>query len=220
MARVARHAVTRLRFLITAGPTREYIDPVRFLSNDSSGRMGFAIAAAAGRRGHRVTLVHGPVALAVPAGVQSVAVVSADEMARACEVEWARADVLIMSAAVADYSVVRRSRSKLKKSARLLTLRLRPTPDILAALARKRRDDQTVVGFALESHDGRRNAESKLSRKKLDAIVLNSAAAMGADGSRVEVLTRDGVWRCLPAQRKSQTAGWLVRFAERLHTAR
>lgn len=183
-----------LRMLITAGPTREYIDPVRYLSNDSSGQMGFALAEAALRRGHRVTLVHGPVALRLaraPAGrVRVVAVTSAAEMDRACRAAWPGCDVLIMAAAVADYAPHRPSRRKLKKTRESLTLQLRPTVDILAALAAGRRPDQIAIGFALETHAGRTAAQRKLTRKCLDAIVLNSPAAIGTTHSQVEVLTR------------------------------
>ncbi len=192
--------------LITAGPTREYLDSVRYISNDSSGKMGFAIAAAAARRGARVTLVHGPVALAVPPGVEAHPVVSADEMHRLCRRLWPHHEVLIAAAAVADYTPQRRARTKLKKSDSALTLHLRPTVDILADLSRRRRAGQFVVGFALEDRAARRNAESKLRRKNLDAILLNRPSAISADASVLEALTRDGVWRRWPELGKSESA--------------
>lgn len=199
----------RLRVLITAGPTREPIDPVRFLSNASSGTMGFAIAAAVQRRGHRVTLIHGPAAIAPPARVRSIAVRSASDMLAACEAAWPAHDVLVMAAAVADYTPSHPSPVKLKKDRRGLTIRLRPTTDILARLSGRRRPGQIVVGFALEDRAGRRNAEGKLRAKGLDAIVLNRPEAIDARSSTIRVLLRDGGWQ--PPQTASK-----LRHAERL----
>lgn len=208
-----------LRFLVTAGPTREYIDPVRFISNASSGRMGFAVAAAVRAAGHKVTLIHGPVERPPPPGVRAIPVVSAAEMLASCTTAWPECDVLIMTAAVADYSPAVASRRKLAKSARELTLRLRPTADILAALARTRRPDQTVIGFALQDVDARRRAADKLKRKRLDAIVLNRPANIAADRAVVEVLTRDGQWRSWPPGGKTAIARRLVNLALKLHAA-
>ncbi len=204
----------RLRILITAGPTREYIDPVRYLSNDSTGRMGFAIAAEAIRRGHAVTLIHGPVALAPPAGVRTEAIVSAAEMLEACRRAWPRQDVLIMSAAVADYRPARVSDSKIKKSRDDLTLELEPTTDVLADLSGKRRAGQRVIGFALEDRDPRENARSKLERKGLDAIVLNPPAAIGRTRSRLEILRRGGEWAVHAMRDKAAHARTIVDLAE------
>lgn len=208
----------RLRFLITAGPTREYIDSVRYLSNDSSGRMGFALAAAAAARGHSVTLVHGPVALRPPRGVRVRAVISADQMWRACRAAWPRSDVLIMAAAVADYAPARRSRHKLKKSGAALTIELRPTVDILESLSRSRRSDQRVIGFALEDRRGRAHARRKLEQKDLDAIILNSPGAVGALQSRLEVLVAGSEWVSLGRVGKTESARLLVRLGEQLFT--
>jgi phosphopantothenoylcysteine decarboxylase/phosphopantothenate--cysteine ligase len=209
-----------LRLLVTAGPTREYLDPVRYLSNDSSGRMGVCIAEAARRRGMRVTLVHGPLAVAQPAGVRAVAVVSAAEMLAACEELWPRHDALVMAAAVADYAPVRRAKCKRKKDAGELVLRLRPTPDILARLAAARRVDQVVVGFALEDRAARARAARKLESKQLDAIVLNTPAAIGAERSVIEILIRDGGWRVLPRATKRRQAEEVVRVVELLRGGR
>lgn len=208
----------RLRFLITAGPTREYIDSVRYLSNDSSGRMGFALAAAAAARGHAVTLVHGPVALRPPRGVRARAVISADQMWRACRAAWPGCDVLIMAAAVADYSPARRSRHKLKKSGAGLTIELRPTMDILAALSARRRAGQRVIGFALEDRRGRVHAARKLEQKYLDAIILNSPAAIGVRETRLDLLVRGAEWAPLGLVGKSKAAKLLVSVAEQLFT--
>lgn len=205
----------RLRFLVTAGPTREYIDPVRFISNDSSGRMGYALAAAAIRRGHRVTLVHGPVALPPVRHARMIAVVSARDMLRACRAQWPDADVLIMAAAVADYAPAQPSRRKIKGSRTQRVLRLRPNPDVLASLARGRRRDQLAIGFALEDRSGRRNARGKLAAKRLDAIVLNTPRAINATESSVQVLDREG-WVRLPQAGKARTARTLIALIERL----
>lgn len=204
----------RLRILVTAGPTREYIDSVRFLSNDSSGKMGFAIAAAAAARGHRITLVHGPVALAAADKVKAVGVVSAADMLRACRKEWPGHEVLIMAAAVADYTPARRSRFKLKKSGDGLSLELVPTVDVLRTLAASRGTQQRVIGFALEDRAARQHAEKKLNDKGLDAIVLNRPTAIGADASSVELLRAGGRWRRVAERDKHSLAQIIVDLAE------
>lgn len=206
-----------LRILITAGPTREYIDPVRYLSNDSSGRMGFALARAALARGHRVTLVHGPVALVPPAGARAVSVVSAADMLAACERAWPRHEVLIMAAAVADYTPAEPSPFKRKKQARQVSLRLKPTVDVLARLSANRPSPRAVVvGFALEDRDARRNAERKLASKNLDAIVLNRPTAIGAERCAMELLVRGGRWRRLVLRNKAAHAAEILRVVETL----
>ena len=188
--------------LVTAGPTREPADPVRFLSNGSTGTMGFEIAAAAARRGASVTLIAGPVALATPAGVARADVETADEMLAAA-LAHADADLIVAAAAVSDYAPADVSADKLAKMDGDLTMRLRRTPDVLAALGERRRPGQTLVGFALETHDGEAHARAKLARKHLDWIALNAAGTpgegfgtgtnrltlLGADGSRVDIPT-------------------------------
>ena len=187
--------LTGRRVLVTAGPTHEAIDPVRFLTNGSTGTMGYALAAAAARRGADVTLVSGPTALPTPDGVLRVDVTSADEMHAAVQ-RHADADLVVMAAAVADYTPAEPSDRKVKKGDGDLTLRLRRTPDILAALGERKRDGQTLVGFALETHDGIEHARGKLDRKNLDWIVLNHAneagAGFGLGTNRVTILGRDG----------------------------
>lgn len=205
-----------LRFLITAGPTREYIDSVRYLSNDSSGRMGFALADAAAKCGHRVTLVHGPVAFVPPKGVRAVAITSADDMLNACRAAWPRNDVLIKAAAVADYTPAEPSATKRKKSKGLWRLPLRPTTDILADLALHRRENQIVIGFALEDQNERDNALRKLTRKNLNAVALNRPVAIGADQAALEVLVAGEDWQVWPAANKSSLAKKLVLLSERL----
>jgi phosphopantothenoylcysteine decarboxylase/phosphopantothenate--cysteine ligase len=209
----------RLRILVTAGPTREYIDPVRYLSNESTGKMGFAIAAAAARRGHAVTLVHGPVTLAPTPGVTIRPVISAADMLGVCRAEWPRQDVLIMAAAVADYRPRRSATRKLKKGADTINLELEPTDDVLAALSKKRRAGQVLIGFALEDRAPRQNAESKLQRKGLDAIVLNPPSAIAVDRSRIEILRRDGRWTRSHLAQKSAHAVRIVTLAEELASA-
>jgi len=182
------------RVLVTAGPTREAIDPVRYLSNHSSGRMGTAIAAAAWRRGAEVTLVAGPLAVAVPVGVRHVHVESTSEMQAAVERELPASDVLVMAAAPADYRPADVSNSKLKKTGEARSIALAENSDILASTRSSRRDGAVVVGFALETDDVVANARRKLDAKALDLIVLNDAKEPGAgfavDTNRVTILTR------------------------------
>ena len=146
-------------------------------------------------------------------------VISAADMLRACLDCWADHDALIMAAAVADYTPARPVRTKLKKSPSARVLRLKPTADILAALAECRRPDQVVVGFAVQDRAPRRNAEQKLRRKGLDAIVLNRPGAIGAERAAVEILVRGQRWQTVPVTRKSRLATRLIRLVERLHAA-
>jgi phosphopantothenoylcysteine decarboxylase/phosphopantothenate--cysteine ligase len=180
--------------LVTAGPTREAIDPVRFLSNHSSGKMGVAIAAAAWRRGANVTLVAGPLSVAPPIGVSHVPVESTEDMRDAVAAHVGDADVLIMSAAPADYRPAERASVKIKKTGAKRTLDLEETPDILLSGRDQRRAGSVVVGFALETNDVLANARRKLDQKALDLIVVNDAtetgAGFGVDTNRVTLLTR------------------------------
>ena len=197
------------KVLVTAGPTREALDPVRFLTNHSTGTMGYALAEAAARRGARVVLVSGPTALPAPPGVERIDVTSADEMHAAAQ-QHADADLVLAAAAVADYAPAEASEQKVKKGEGDLTLRLRRTPDVLAALGARKREGQTLVGFALETHDGRANARAKLERKNLDWIVLNHAnepgAGFGPGTNRVTLLRRDGAEEDLPLMPKRAVA--------------
>ncbi len=184
----------RLRILITAGPTREYFDSVRFISNPSSGRMGYAIAEAAQAAGHKVTLVSGPVSLRPPAGVRVVAVESAAEMASAAKAAFKAADAAILVAAVCDYRPARRARLKKPKSRTALPIKLVPTEDIAAALGR-RKGGRITIGFAMEDHAARPHAVAKLERKNCDAIVLNGPENVDSSRASVEFLVRGGRWR-------------------------
>lgn len=178
--RKRRQDMTTERVLITAGATREEIDPVRFLSNRSSGRMGFALAEAARARGAAVTVIAGATTAESPANVRIIRALSAEEMRDAVMNEIEGATLFIAAAAVSDYRPAERADSKIKKSEKSLTLTLEPTPDILAEVARAKRNGLLVVGFAAETEDVLRNARSKLERKHLDAIVANDITQNGA----------------------------------------
>lgn len=185
-----------LRCLITAGPTREHLDPVRFLSNGSSGKMGYALAAAAAERGWQVDLVSGPVALPAPAGVNVTRVVSAADMLAACTPLFPACDVFIAVAAVADYRPKLVASQKVKKQSASLVLELEPTVDILKTLAATKRSGQVVVGFAAETEDVEAYARRKLIEKRLDWIAANDVSrpdsGMNADDNTVLLLGRAG----------------------------
>ena len=202
-----------MKILITAGPTCEDIDPVRFLTNRSSGRTGYAIAAEAARRGHDVTLVSGPTALPAPAGVEVVAVRSAENMLKACRPLFDSCDTAILTAAVADYRPVECGPSKIKKSDDELTLRLVPTPDIAEHLG-KAKANQCIVGFALETESGRGAAEAKLEAKNWDAVVLNCPDTFGADDIHANVLVRGAEWSDWGPLAKDRFAADLVDMLE------
>jgi phosphopantothenoylcysteine decarboxylase/phosphopantothenate--cysteine ligase len=205
-----------LRVVVTAGPTREHIDPVRYISNESSGRMGFAIAAEAARRGHRVALVSGPVSLPTPPGVRRIDVESAREMLAAVERAFRGADALYMAAAVADWRPARRLAGKWRakdSGAARAKIDLVRTPDVLATVARAK-GPRLVVGFALETGNGERRARAKLKKKSLDYVVLNDASALNAASSSATVLGRDGTRQVLPHKKKQQLARALVDLAE------
>jgi phosphopantothenoylcysteine decarboxylase/phosphopantothenate--cysteine ligase len=181
-----------MRFLVTAGPTREAIDPVRYLSNRSSGRMGYALAQALLDAGHEVVLVSGPVALEPPAGAQVEDVESAREMLAACERHWPDCDGVFGVAAVADYRPAEQHAGKLKRrEGEGRTLELVPNPDVLATLAAAK-GARLAVGFALESEDGEAYALDKLRRKNLDLVALNGPEAQGAAESALLLLDAEG----------------------------
>jgi phosphopantothenoylcysteine decarboxylase/phosphopantothenate--cysteine ligase len=184
------------RCLLTAGPTREHWDPVRFLSNGSSGKMGYALAAAAVQRGWQVDLVSGPVGLAAPAGIAVHPVVSAAEMLAACEPQFEACDLFIAVAAVADYRPKIVFDRKQKKQTAPQILELVPTVDILRTLATRKRSGQIVVGFAAETDDVEGYARRKMIEKKLDWIVANDISQPGigmmSDDNAVLVLGADG----------------------------
>jgi phosphopantothenoylcysteine decarboxylase/phosphopantothenate--cysteine ligase len=204
------------RVLVTAGPTREPIDPVRYLGNRSSGKMGFAIATAAAQRGAEVTLISGPVALKTPRNVRRIDVQTTCEMQEAAHAEFKLANVVIMAAAVADYAPSTPAEQKLKREAQTsdtFTLSLKKNPDILKSLG-EQKTMQVLVGFALETNDGVENAQKKLKSKNLDAIVLNNVNEEGAgfetDTNIVTVITADGKIEQLPKMSKFDVANEIL----------
>jgi phosphopantothenoylcysteine decarboxylase/phosphopantothenate--cysteine ligase len=198
------------RVVVTAGPTREPLDPVRYLTNHSSGRMGVALAAAAWRRGAEVTLIAGPLQVPVPPGARLVPVETTQAMHDAVAVALPEADVLIMAAAPADFRPAQVATQKIKRGEGALTIALTPNADILAGTRALRRDGAVTVGFALETTDLVANARRKLAAKELDLIVLNDAtepgAGFGVDTNRVTLLARDGVPEPLSLMPKSDVA--------------
>jgi len=199
--------------LVTAGPTREELDPVRYLSNYSSGKMGYAIARAAVVRGARVILVSGPSALSPPAGVEFVPVTSAGEMFAAVLEQAEQATVIFKAAAVADYRPAARAGEKIKKQASSLTLELEKNPDILAELGR-RKGKALLIGFAAETEDLLQNAQAKLQAKQLDMIIANDVAAAGSgfdvDTNEVTLLFPDGREKGIARMSKEQVAHRLL----------
>ncbi|HMH80795.1 MAG TPA: bifunctional phosphopantothenoylcysteine decarboxylase/phosphopantothenate--cysteine ligase CoaBC [Candidatus Acidoferrum sp.] len=195
--------------LLTAGPTQEDLDPVRFLTNRSSGRMGYAVAEAAAQRGAKVILVTGPTALDTPAGVTRVNVRSASEMLHSVEENFSAATIAVFAAAVADYRPAETASQKIKKTAGDITLRLEPNPDILAIMARKR-GHRLIVGFAAETDRVAENARKKLTDKNADLIVANDLTAEGAgfdvDTNIVTLFARDGRDLALPKLTKREVA--------------
>jgi phosphopantothenoylcysteine decarboxylase/phosphopantothenate--cysteine ligase len=200
--------------LITAGPTREHLDPVRFLSNGSSGKMGYALAAGAVARGWQVDLVSGPVSLAPTPGATVHAVVSADEMLQTCAILFDMCDLFIAVAAVADYRPQTIAPEKLKKAGGLLQLELVPTVDILKTLAARKRPEQMVVGFAAETRDIEVYARRKLIEKELDWIVANDVSrpeiGMNAEDNAVVLLGRNGERLAFGPASKPAVAGFIL----------
>ncbi len=208
------------RILVTAGPTREAIDPVRYIGNRSSGRMGFAIAEEAAARGARVELVTGPVELTTDRpGIVRTDVESAADMAQACKERAPEADIVIMSAAVADHRPAAPAGSKIKKDEGHLELVLERTEDILAWIGKRRRPGQVIAGFALETEEGLESARGKLERKGLDLVVLNSlqdeGAGFGHATNKVTLVTRDKDPERLPLLPKAEVARRILDAIER-----
>jgi phosphopantothenoylcysteine decarboxylase/phosphopantothenate--cysteine ligase len=209
----------RLRIVITAGPTREFFDSVRFISNPSSGKMGYAMAEAAAAAGHHVTLISGPVSLDPPAGVRTIHVTTAAEMAAAAKRAFRRADAAIFAAAVCDYRPKHRAPKKRPKATGPKSIELAPTEDIAAACGRIK-EHRVTICFALEDHAGRRHAEAKMSQKNCDAVVLNGPKTVGSDSAGVELLVRGGRWERWRQSPKRAAARRLVRVLERLTSRR
>ncbi len=216
---LAKKDLTGRHILITAGGTREAIDPVRFVSNYSTGKMGFALAQACARRGADVTLVCGAVSttLVNPLGfIRRIDAISAQSMYEACQAEWPKADTAILCAAVADFTPAEQADEKIKKQPGQteMSLRMVLTPDIARSLGESKKDGQRLIGFALETHDEKKNALLKLERKRMDAIVLNSlrdkGAGFGTDTNRVTILSADGNPIELPLQSKADIADKII----------
>lgn len=205
------------RILITSGPTRQYLDPVRYLTNASSGRMGSALAAAALELGHEVLVVSGPVAVEYPREANVLPVVSTEELLETCQREFPRCDGVIGAAAPCDYRPVRVEEQKIAKTGQPLVLNLIETPDVMATLGASKRPGQWLVGFALETDDQRYRALTKLEKKSCDLIVLNGPSAMDALDNRVEVLGKSGeVIAALAGTKESVARGILAVIQERL----
>ena len=205
------------KVLVTAGPTYENIDPVRFIGNHSSGLMGFSLAEEFAKQGATVTLVAGPVALAVEnKAISRVDVTSASEMYEACIKQAPKADIIVMAAAVADYTPVKTSGEKIKKSGSGISIELGPTRDILAEMGRKKKKGQVLVGFALETENEEKNALRKLKEKNLDLVILNSLKDKGAgfktSTNKVTVYTVKGDPVKFPLKPKSELSADLLKL--------
>jgi phosphopantothenoylcysteine decarboxylase/phosphopantothenate--cysteine ligase len=204
--------------LVTAGPTVEAIDPVRFISNHSSGKMGVAIAHECLRRGAKVTLISGPISLTVNPQIKRVDVVSAQQMYDACVEYQSAHDIIIMSAAVADYTPVTKAESKIKKSENSMSIDLVKTKDILKELGANKLKNQLLIGFALETDHEIEYAQSKLKNKNLDFIVLNSlndtGAGFGGNTNKVTIIDKDNTITNFDLKSKNEVAFDVVNYIE------
>ena len=206
-----RQSLKKKKILITAGPTQEAIDPVRFISNHSSGKMGFALAEEMAARGGEVTLISGPGNLKpLHHNIRHIKIVSSDEMHKACMKEYEKADVAIMAAAVADFTPSSKSDIKIKKESAVPVIQLKPTIDILGEMGKKKKKNQLLVGFALETNDELANAGKKLKNKNLDFIVLNSMRDKGAgfnsDTNKITIIEKNNRATNFELKPKSETA--------------
>jgi phosphopantothenoylcysteine synthetase/decarboxylase len=207
-----------MHFLITAGGTREHIDPVRFISNASSGKMGYALALAAIKARHKVTLittVKNSELRIQNSELKVVNIETAKEMFAAVKKFFPKCDCLIMAAAVADYTPVKKSKTKIKKSSKNLIIKLKPTTDILKWAGNRKTKNQIVVGFALEDKAVRTSAEKKLKAKNLDMIIANTPTAIGGENSKVWVKKAGGKWLHIADAPKQEIAGRLIRLIEK-----
>lgn len=208
------------RILITSGPTREYLDPVRFVSNASSGRMGCALAAAALAAGYEVVVVSGPVEIAYPDHVEVIDVITTEEMLAASRAAFATCDGLIGAAAPCDYKARCVAEQKIHKTGQPLILELVETPDIVATLAAEKQPAQWIVGFALETEDAHFRAITKLQQKRCDLVVLNGPQAMHSPDNSVEIIDPTGSVVAQYAGSKDQVAaGILSEIGSRLIAA-
>ncbi len=210
----SRRRRRKLQFLITAGGTREYIDPVRFISNASSGKMGYELARSVILAGNNVILITAPTNLNPPKGADVVEIESAGDMFEAVKDKFGECDCLIMTAAVSDYTPVKPARKKIKKSPGEITLKLKPTQDILKWAGTHKKQNQVVVGFALEDRDIKSSADRKMREKNLDMIIANTPAAIGSERCEVWVKKAGQEWRRFADAPKKQVAGRLIRMIE------
>jgi phosphopantothenoylcysteine decarboxylase/phosphopantothenate--cysteine ligase len=209
-----------LKILVTAGPTVEYIDAVRYISNPSSGRLGYALARKAMLRGAEVTLISGPVNLDAPEGMKLVLVTSAKEMLKRASENFENCDMLFMAAAVSDYAPAETAQHKIKKSSEPLKLTLQPQADILLELSKVKRS-QVVVGFAMETENELENATSKLKKKKLDLIIVNNVTEEGAgfavETNKVTIIDKNGNIEKPPLMTKEELADIIIDHALKYH---
>ncbi len=203
-----------MHFLITSGGTREYIDPVRFISNASSGKMGYALVCAALEAGHKVTLITAATNLYPPAKADVIYVETSGEMFRAVRKHFSRCDCLIMAAAVADYTPARPAKTKIKGAKESLIIKLKPTTDILKWAGRNKKKNQVVIGFALEDKAIRSRAEKKLKEKNLDMVIANTPAAIGSDRLSVQIKVPGRKWLKLPQAAKTTIAEKIIALGE------
>ncbi len=209
------------RILITSGPTRQFLDPVRYITNASSGRMGAALAAAALDLGHHVVIVSGPVSVDYPRAAELIPVLTTDEMLQASVAEFAKCDGAIGAAAPCDYMPRVVSTQKITKTGGPLTVELIETPDVVATLGQNKRDDQWVIGFALETEDQRFRATVKLEKKHCDLMVSNGPGAIDSDHNCVELLDRNGiVLASIDGSKRQVAASLLQQIHNRLITAK
>jgi len=204
-----------MQILITAGGTREHIDPVRFIANASSGKMGYALTRAALKAGHKVTLISAS-DLQPPVGMDFVGVESADDMFKAVKKFFKECDCLIMAAAVADYTPARQAKRKIERTGKPLAIKLKPTADILKWAGKHKKKNQIVIGFALEDKSLRRNAEKKLKEKNLDMIIANTPASIGSDKSEVLIKTANSGWIEVVNVDKAVSARKIIQMIENL----
>jgi phosphopantothenoylcysteine decarboxylase / phosphopantothenate---cysteine ligase len=221
----AKQSLKGKKVLVTAGPTYEPIDPVRFIGNHSSGKMGMAIARELCDRGAAVTVVMGPVSIAFnETGMKIIRVATAEEMYKACMRVFGKTDLAVMTAAVADYAPAKKADEKIKKHDEILNLELKRTKDILGSLGRLKKKDQVLVGFALETQNEKEHAMAKLKNKHADMIVLNSlrdkGAGFGGDTNQVTVVAKNGKFTEFPLQSKEATARDIVNLIIKNHYAK
>jgi len=203
------HDLKGIKLLVTAGPTVEYMDPVRIVTNRSTGKMGYALATAAWRRGAEVTLISGPTYLHPPMGVKTVKIQTAEEMREAVLHDYHKQDVVIKAAAVSDYKPLKKAREKEKKKTSAITVEMGPTPDILEELGRQK-GKAVLVGFAAETTNHRANALNKMEKKNLDMIVVNDVSqqdrGFAADSNEVRIIDRKGTEEVIPLMSKEDVA--------------